>query len=400
MAALSQGTLAEALADIVRGALAEAPAFDPPPNLDLAVAAFPANGEAVFANVLFSREWPRGLIAHIGDDAGAVQNIAYFADPVDAQRNSIAWQPGADWTRLSALTPLAGTGPHQFIAPYPASLIKLMVAVGVAHLVDTGRAGWDEVWPFEARAMRVAQWAEPMITVSDNDATRALVALLHARGLVRRSADGSERNALHTLFAQRGLSTLRLASTRADGGWYNRDGAGVGQLQMSAWDSLRLLWLMLPYTVAPWLAPGTTPLLSAASAARLWGWLDAQALHQVLSSTLLAGLPAWQAGIPARLPGQWLQADGSAQVGTQGYPGLQAAQAAATVHFAHKTGTTASYASDAGLVTALQPGGRRYLIALTSTLGSRHARHPLAATDWCVPKIGARVDAWLAARLG
>lgn len=393
---LSHDRLAAALADILGRVLAEAPAFDPPPSLDLAVVALPPTGP-VWANVLYSREWPRGLVAQIGADAGAVQNIAWFADPVDAQGNSIAWLPGSDWRQLVALTPLAGQGPHQFIAPYPASLIKLMVAVGVAHLVDTGRAAWDEPWPFDAQVRKVAQWAEPMITLSDNDATRALVALLHSRGLILPGPQGGQRNALHTLFEQHGLPTLRLARTRPDGGWFNRDGAGVGHLQMTAWDTARLLWLMLPGVDAPWLAPGTAPLLSADSAARLWGWLADQALHEVLSSTLLAGLPGWQAGIPARLPRRWLRDDGSAQLGDQRFaPDLRPAQAAAQVDFAHKTGNTASYAADAGLVTSLQAGGRRYLIALTSTLGSRHAPHPAAATAWCVPRIGAEVDAWLA----
>jgi Beta-lactamase enzyme family len=395
---LSHDALAQALLDAVRQALAEAPAFDPPPSLDLAVVTLPPGRPAAWANVLFSREWPRGLVAQPGEDAGSVRNIAYFADPVDAERNSIAWLPGADWTRLAGLRPLAGPGPHQFIAPYPASLIKLMVAVAVARLVDTAGAAWDEPWSFGGRRLSVAQWAEPMITVSDNDATSALVALLHARGLIHRSADGSERNALHTLFDQRGLHTLRLANTRPDGGWLNRDGAGVGQLQMTAWDTARLLWLLLPGAEAPWLPAGTAPLLSEASAERLWQWLGDQALHEVLSSTLLAGLPGWQAGIPARLPVRWLGPDGRAQVGEQVYPpDLRPAQAAATLQFAHKTGNTASYASDAGLVTSLQPGGRRYLIALTSTLGARHAPHPAAAAPWCLPRIGALVDRWIAA---
>lgn len=397
MAALTHDRLAAALQGIVARVLAQAPAVDPPPSLDLAVVALPPGGP-VWANVLHSREWPQGLVAQIGANAGAVENIAWFADPVDAQGTSIAWTPGVDWTRLAALSPLAGHGPHQFIAPYPASLIKLMVAVGVAHLVDTGRAGWDEPWPFDGRVQPVAQWCEPMITLSDNDATRALVALLHDRGLIRPGPQGTQRNALHTLFEQRGLHTLRLARTRADGGWFNRDGAGVGQLQMTAWDTARLLWLMLPDTEAPWLPPGTTPLLSAGSAARLWQWLADQALHEVLSSTLLAGLPGWRAGIPSRLPRRWLRDDGSARLGAQGFPpDIRPAQATAEVDFAHKTGNTASYAADAGLVTSLRPGGRRYLIALTSTLGARHAPHPLAATPWCVPQIGAEVDAWLAA---
>ena len=402
---LDHDSLAAALSDIVARALREAPRFDPAPNLDLAVVAFPPSGPPVWANVLFSREWPLGLVAQVDERAGAVQNVAYFADPVDRERNSIAWLPGADWTQLSALRPLTGPGPHQFIAPYPASLIKLMVVVGVARLVDTGQARWDEAWTFEQRRLSVADWCEPMITVSDNDATRALVALLHARGLIQRrqEANGSvtEANALHTLFDQRGLHGLRLASTLANGGWFNRDGAGVGQLQMTAWDTARLLWLMLPDVTAPWLPAGTTPLLSADSAQRIWAWMADQALHEVLSSTLLAGLPGWQPGLPARLPARWLKPDGSAQAGEQPFPAdIRPQQARAEVLFAHKTGNTASYSADAGLVTRIDGTGRRYLIAMTSTLGARHAPHPDAAAPWCLPRIGAEVDAWLKARLG
>ncbi|GAP38493.1 hypothetical protein ISF6_4951 [Piscinibacter sakaiensis] len=404
---MDHAALADALCDIVAQALAEAPRFDPPPNIDLAVAAFPPGRPPVFANVLFSRDWPRGLVASLPDDAGAVRNLAYFADPTDAQRTSIAWAPGADWTILNGLRQLAGPGPHQFIAPYPASLIKLMVAVGTGLLVDRGRAAWDEPWAHGSETRPVAAWADPMLTLSDNTATRALVALLHARGLIERSGppdrDGAvpERNRLHAAFARVGLDTLRLANTRPDGGWLNSDGAGVGWLQMTAWDSLRLLWLLRPELPAPWLAPDSGPLLQPATAARLWGWLDEQALHEVLSSVLRAGQPGWMPGIPARLPARWLGPDGRARIdGLEPGADLRPAQAAAQVHFAHKTGTTASYASDAGWVESLAPGGRRYLVALLSTLGSRHAPGPALAVPPCLARIGAGVDGWLAQRLG
>ncbi|MEK8050211.1 hypothetical protein AACH10_08170 [Ideonella sp. DXS22W] len=407
---LTHATLAEALRQALVEELAVAPRFDPTPQLDLAVIAFPEQAPPVWANVLWGCQWPQGLVASIdAHQAGPVRNIAWFADPTDAQRNSIAWAPGADCTRLAGLPALAGDGPHQAIAPYPASLIKLMVAVGVAHLVDRGLADWHEPWTHAGISRSVAEWAEPMITVSSNEATSALVALLHARGLIRRAADGSEHNGLHALFERSGLATLRLARTRPDGGWLNRDGAGVGHLQMTAWDTARLLWCLLPGTwaeapAAPWRPADAAPLLSRASAARLWGWLGDQALHQVLSSTLVAGLPGWQPGIPAELPARWLQADGSARTGSgddERYPpDIRPAQRAAQLRFAHKTGTTASYVSDAGWVTPMAMAGRRYLIALIATLGNRHAPHPQAATPWCVPRIGARVDAWLMARLG
>jgi hypothetical protein len=152
---------------------------------------------------------------------------------------------------------------------------------------------------------------------------------------------------------------------------------------------------------APWLAPGTPPLLQPASRARVWRWLQGQALHEVLSSTLLAGRPDWRPGIPARLPERWLRSDGSVSAaGSLFAADVRPAQAAATCRFAHKTGTTASYVSDAGRVLGLDPQrGRRYLIAVQATLGSRHAPQPDLATDWALPAIGAAVDAWLTERL-
>ena len=330
--------------------------FTHPPSLDLAVALFAPDQPPVWANVLFSREHPGGVAAAIGADAGPVRNVAYLVDPVDARGTSIAWQPGSNWQDI-AFARLTGQGPIRFVAPYPASLVKLMVAVGVARLVDGGRARWDEEWPHAGQTFSLAQWAEPMITQSSNEATDALVALLHARGLIRRDTHRELINELHDLFNAQGLTTLRLANTQASGGWRNGDGAGVGQLQMTAWDSLRLLW-RLQDAAAPWLPEGAPPMLGRASRQRLMGWLAAQQLNEVLSSSSIAHLPGWQPGIAGR--------------------------------FAHKTGTTESYASDAGRVELA--GGGFFLIALLSSLGSCSAPHDDAATDWRVPQLGAAIE--------
>ena len=330
--------------------------FTHAPSLDLAVALFAPERPPLWANVLFSREHPTGVVAAIGADAGPVRNVAYLVDPVDARGTSIAWQPGSDWQAINFLR-LTGQGPVRFVAPYPASLIKLMVAVGVAQLVDAGRANWEEVWPHGGQSFSLAQWSEPMITVSSNEATDALVALLHARGLIQRGAHAELSNQLHDLFNAQGLTTLRLANTKPSGGWRNGDGAGVGHLQMTAWDSLRLLW-RLQDAAAPWLPAGAPPMLSSASRAQLMGWLAAQKLNEVLSSSSITHLPGWQPGIGGR--------------------------------FAHKTGTTESYAADAGRVE-LAAGGY-FLIALLSTLGSCSAPHDDAATDWRVPQLGAAIE--------
>ena len=88
------------------------------------------------------------------------------------------------------------------------------------------------------------------------------------------------------------------------------------------------------------------------------GWLAAQQLNEVLSSSTIAHLPGWQPGITGR--------------------------------FAHKTGTTETYAADAGRVE-LAKGGY-FLIALLTTLGTCSAPHDDAATDWRVPQLGASIE--------
>ena len=310
------------------------------PSIDLAVAAFPANGPPQFANVLFSREQPQGVMAHIGPTAGAVQNIHFDCDVQDAKGNSIAWQAGRNWKQV-AWKPLFGRGPTRFVAPYPASLLKLMVAVGVGLAVDRGLL---TAWP---------QALEPMIVVSDNDATTACVALLHRLGLTA---------VLNARFAELGLATLQLNNTSPAGGWRNTDGSGVGHIHMTAWDTVRLLWLLdAAAPPPPWLPPGSR-LLSDSTRAHLHGVLQRQQLGHVLSSGSLRGQPGWVAGLP----------DAPA--------------------FAHKTGSTDNYAADAGIVQMDSARAHtHYIVALLSSLGQRHAPDETCATTWRVPALGAAV---------
>ncbi len=305
------------------------------PSIDLAVAAFPRGRPASWANVLFSREHPEGVLAQIDAAAGAVHNIRYDADVRNASGESVAWLPDADWQGLR-WQPLAGGGPHRFVAPYPASLLKLMVAVGVAMAVDRGLAHWPAA-------------LEPMLIVSDNHATTECVALLHRVQLIE---------PLNQRFGELGLITLQLNDTQPDGGWRNADGAGVGHIHMTAWDTVRLLWLLdAQAPPPPWLPPGTA-LLSAASRQHLHGVLRRQALDEVLSSGALRGVPGWVPGLP----------DAPA--------------------YAHKTGTTDNYASDAGIV---QTATTHYLIAVLTSLGRRYAAHERCATTWRLPALGAAV---------
>ncbi len=374
------------------------------PSLDLAVVAFPVGAAPVWANVLFSREFPDGVIADTGPQAHAITHVQYLQDQTNAAGDSIAWSPDSDWSRMAWVplnTPSAAA--CRFVSPYPASLIKLMVALGVGRVVDGGYTHWDSLWTYGGVQKSVSAWTESMVVASNNDATSAMVALLHTAGLIVSNASG-ETNHLNRWFDSLGLSTLRLSDTRPDGGWRNGDGAGVGHLHMTAWDTVRLLWLVdepgAASAVPPWRTNASVPILLPESRRRIWGFLQDQGLHEILSSTVLAGVPGWQAGLAAHVPMRWLQADGSAQVEDAMFPAdIRACNAQSRVQFAHKTGTTDNYASDAGRVTPLQGAGGHYLIALTSNLGRRYAPHPDCATDWRIPRLGASIDQWLQARL-
>ena len=307
------------------------------PSIDLAVVAFTTGRAPVFANVLLSREHPGGLVADIDVQAGAVSNTRFDADQRDANLDSPAWMPGADWSRMIWLPVVPNdSARHRVVAPYPASLLKLMVAVGVAMAVDRGLCEWPDV-------------LEPMIVVSDNEATERCLALLHRLGMM---------DSVNRRFAELGLRTLQINRTTRAGGWRNADGAGVGQIHMTAWDTVRLLWLLDGQAPpAPWLAPGTV-LLQAPTRERLRAVLARQQLDEILSSGSLRGQPDWVAGLP----------DAPA--------------------FAHKTGATVNYGADAGIACT---EGTHYLVAVISNLGRRYALHPNAATPRRLQALGGAV---------
>lgn len=228
--ALAQALLAlvraqhfEQTADSLRGG----EPLDAPPSIDLAVAVFPRGGGApVGANVLFSREQPQGLVARFDAATGAVANVGFHADVRDAQGDSYAWLPGADWRRID-FPAWFGQGPR-FVSPYPASLLKMMVAIGVARLVDAGRSDWALPLAHAGSTRPLADWLFDMITVSSNEATSALVAHLHARGAIRREDGREVHNEMHEVFRAAGLPGLMIANTQPDGGWGNGAGSGVG----------------------------------------------------------------------------------------------------------------------------------------------------------------------------
>jgi len=368
------------------------------PSLDLAVVGFAPGRTPIAANVLFSRTRPQGWLADLPADAGPVRGIQFLADVRNAEGVSIAWAPQSDWQALPA-TPLWGQG-EPLRAPYPASLLKLMLAVGLAWSCQQGWGHYDENWCFEGETRPLRDWQFDMLAVSCNRATCAAVAWLHACGAIRRAGDAEVHNELHALFGALALPTLRLANTQPDGGWGNAAGAGVGQIQMTAWDTVRLLWWLAPDAPPPpWLPAGAPCLQPALRDAVLRG-LQAQGLDTILSSGSLAGLPGQPAGLPNRLNPRWLQPDGSWRAGDYHLPGdLRPLTLGGELGFAHKIGNTENYAADAGIVQGIAPARRHYLVAFLSNLGSRYAWHPLASGPRQLAQLGAAVDALMRERL-
>jgi hypothetical protein len=273
------------------------------------------------------------------------------------------------------------------------------VAVQVLRLVDRGALGLEDAVHHDGGARPLRDWLDDMITRSDNTSARALIRRLHELG---------EMASLNALFAGLGLSTLQIHGTSPDdgGSWK------PGSLHMGAWDTARLLWLLDPDAPPPgWtapLGPVERGFLRPASKALLLGLLRDQAFHDALSTGALCGAPAVAPGIPALMPSRWVAADGSVMLdGLRRAPDARRCNAAAEVVFAHKTGLTLNYASDAGIVQGIPGRARRhYIVALFTNLGYRYADPeraggpiPCFADGVCytqrIPALGARIDALL-----
>ena len=120
----------------------------------------------------------------------------------------------------------------------------------------------------------------------------------------------------------------------------------------------------------------TAGILSDASRAYLKRLLTEQAFNDCLTTANFPGAKNVRPGIPSRVAERWINpTNGHVTVEGQDYGvDIRAANAQAEVTFAHKTGLTFNYGSDAGIVTSL-PGKpfRHYIIAFVANLGHRYA---------------------------
>ena len=359
------------------------------PHVDLAVIELDDRGRAVAAaNVQQSRDFPNGRIVRLDDDLRAQGTDFRAWNLTRWDTLSPADFAGTPYPTGSALVPGAKGVP--FMSPYPASTFKILVAVQILRLVDAGKLKLTQqtvnqtpggscveggVLPAAGTQPTVGDALDSMITFSDNTSTCLLLQQLHA---MRQLVPGS--NALNATFAKLGMPTLQVNGTdpATGAGW------GVGSIDMTAMDTARVLLLLQGGRLSLLNRGGESPndLLSARSRKLLLDLLTQQGFNEVLSTTNWCGLSYPQQGIPARVPDRWVAADGTVTV--DGIPygqDVRPCNAAAQVSFAHKTGLTENYGSDAGIVTAL-PGqdGRRYIVALFTNVGYRYSDASQAAT--------------------
>jgi len=267
--------------------------------------------------------------------------------------------------------------PRDFMEPYPASIIKLMVGFGILRLVDDGTIKLSDTYAYTpttpsdrcegATTRTIGEYFDRMITISDNGATCSLIKVMHEHGGV---------DWLNQRFQDMGLEMLQLKGTNpANGDWSD-------SVTMSSLDTAKLLALINGVSGRAWTAPDgkpvTSDVLSASSRAFFMKELGDQGWNNVLSTTNYCGYSYPTQGMPQRISQRWIGADGTVTVnddpndGKYLYP-VQPCQDAAEVTFAHKTGLTAFAAGDAGIVHSL-PGKpkRDYIIVEFSNLGWRY----------------------------
>jgi hypothetical protein len=367
------------------------------PSVEVAVIAFAPGCDPALASAMLSHRLPEGRVNRVDPFTYALRGVR-FRRWDQARWDAKRGRPEPPYTDADdVVPPHAGEPLVDFAVPYPASNFKLLVAVHVLTLVDRGALRLDEPLIQGDRPRPLREVLADMITWSDDESTQVLLKRLHALGEAAR---------LDATFADLGLGTLQIHDTAKETG----KGWQPGHIHMTAWDTARLLWLLDPEAPPPpwrWLAgrPVNRDFLSAESKRLLVDLLGEQAFHDVLSTGALCGAPRTEKGLPALLPARWIGADGhvtlqgSARQGDAG-----PCNAAAEVTFAHKTGLTLNFGSDAGIVRGLPGRSRRhYLLAFFSNLGHRYTDADKAAgPDPCqelgicytqrIAALGAKID--------
>jgi beta-lactamase class A len=367
-----------------------APTIAHPPNVNVAVIQLDPDGRMVDgAYVLLSRDYPEGLIVPLEPDggAGSVRFLRWDIERSDGgtfssddghQLTAKGWTNDPPLSDRDQLVPGRTNALYQFMAPYPASLFKSLVAFHLMRMVDAGKISLGSEYVYAVAGAKpqprpIREWLDAMITVSDNQATAALLKMFLER---------QEIEPLNREFRQLNLPTLQIndIDPQTGRGW------NTAQITVTAWDMARLFWLIDGGPGELWRGADakavTSEFLSDSSRRFLKQLFSEQGINDALSTANFPGANNVRAGIPARVAERWINpGNGHVVVAGQDYGvDIRSANAQAEVNFAHKTGLTFNYAADAGIVTSL-PGKpfRHYVIAFVANLGYRYADEPFAA---------------------
>lgn len=353
-----------------------------PPNIDLAVIALDRAGRPrAVADVLFSRDYPDGVGVAIGDDLDAEGvrwrrwnpdrwNGGTFSETDGSQATTVGWKDNPPLTADDDIVPGRDQAPVEFMAPYPASTFKLLVAFHTMRLVDRATLELDRPYRYAppdgpAITRTTRELLERMITESDNDSAKALVKQLHDLGEVDRMNAG---------LAELGLSTLQVNGTDPASGakW------GIGKITMTSLDTARLLLLLNGGPGVLWRTPAGKPVradvLSRDSRAILLGFLADQGWNDVLTTSNWCGKTYPTAGIPSLVSERWVDpGTGTVTVADKAFgQDVRPCNERAEVSFAHKTGFTYNYLSDAGIVRSFAGAEGDYIVVMMSNLGYRY----------------------------
>jgi beta-lactamase class A len=354
------------------------------PNVNAAVIQFDAQGRMVDrAYVLLSRDYPDGLVVPLDDNLGTskVRFLRWDIERSDGgtysrddnhQLTVKGWTNNPSLTEADDLVPGRTNAPYQFMVPYPASLFKSMVAFHVLRMVDAGKISLDTEYTYAVtnappESHKIRDWMEPMITVSDNHCTAALLKMLYER---------SEIDSLNREFRELNLGTLQIDSVNpATGRGWKTD-----RVTMTAWDAARLFWIFDGGPGEMWKTedgkPVTAKLLSDSSRSFVKKLLSEQGFNDALTTANFPGAKNVRPGIPSRVADRWINPTNGHVliVGEDFGIDIRAVNMQAEVTYAHKTGMTFNYGADAGIVTSL-PGKpfRHYVVALIGNLGNRYA---------------------------
>ena len=350
-----------------RAAVAAAQPISQQPQIDATVLELDGYGRITgSATVLMSPQYQHGVVV-----------------PVDENHHTTAvrWRQWDDagWYANHAqgtidIVPGREDAPLDFMSPYPASVLKLMVNFGVLRLVDQKVIALDDTYAYQpttisslcgsASSDTIRNYIDKSLTESSNAATCALIKMMWDRGAIED---------LNQQFQRLGLETLQLKNTNpANGGrWGN-------PVTMSSLDTAKLLTIINGGAGTLWTTPAGEPVtrnvLSSASRKLFMDKLGQQGWNWMLSTPNYCGRDYPAAGIPQRVADRWIAPDGTVTVAGEAFgQDVRPCNEAAQVTFAHKPGWVNNTGSDAGIVKSL-PGAadRHYIIAVFSNLGDQY----------------------------